>query len=187
MQKIKDWRMWALVFAALGGVTGLMAAGYFVGQWGIAAERSNWQTERKAYIDRFPIVRKQERDSCTREYEAQLAGVRSLSKQQTDDMADMKAQMKTTNDLAAYTLRFLGDRARVSDQRNAVMLKQTKVAADAAVDAKQTAEQVDKKVNVAVIKADEAASAVKSVDKKLDTATRGTAAVPSHPWIGDRK
>lgn len=152
-----------------------------------SSAQAAWEKERAGYIKRFPEVRSEERASCTREYEAKLGSVQAVAKQQTDDMADMKKQMQTINDLASYTLRYLGDRAKVADQRNATMLKQTKVAAAAAIDAKQTAEQVDKKVNVAVIKADEAASAVKSVDKKLDTATRGTAAVPPTPWIGNRR
>lgn len=172
MEKIKDWRMWALVFAALGGVTGLLAAGYFIGQWGISAERFNWKIERAAYIARYPVVRKQERESCTREYEAQLAGVRSLSKQQTDDMADMKKQMQTTNDLAAYTLRFLGDRAKVADQHSAAVLKQTKEATAAAVDAVHKIVPLEQKVNAAVMKSDEAVVNTKALDKKLETATR---------------
>ncbi|WP_250451222.1 hypothetical protein [Caballeronia sp. ATUFL_M2_KS44] len=148
---------------------------------------ATWEKERAQYVKRFPEVRAEERASCTREYEAKLTGVQALSKQQADDVAAMKKQIDSTNELVAYTLRFLGDRAKVADQRNAAMLKQTKVAAAAAVDAKQTAEKVDQKVNVAVVKADEAASAVKSVDKKLDTATHGTAAVPPTPWAGNRR
>lgn len=133
------------------------------------------------------MVRKQKRDSCTREYEAKLTGVQAVSKQQADDMAEMKKLMQTTNDLAAYTLRFLGDRAKISDQRTAAMLRQTQAATVAATNAAQKTAAVATTVAVAVVKADEAASAAKATEKKLDTATRGTAAVPAQPWIGNRR
>ncbi|WP_438396504.1 hypothetical protein [Caballeronia sp. DA-9] len=187
MANLKDWRWWAFVLMALGAILGAVSCGYFIGQRGVSIERDKWDAERNSLNAKFPDVRADERLKCTREYDAKLEGMQKLSKQQADDMADMKRLMQTINDLASYTLRYLGDRAKVADQRNAAMLKQTKVAAAAAIDAKQTAEQVDQKVNVAVTKADEAASAVKSVDKKLDTATHGTAAVPPTPWIGNRR
>ncbi|WP_250467618.1 hypothetical protein [Caballeronia sp. GAFFF2] len=150
-----------------------------------AIARESWETERAAYIKRFPEVRAEERASCTREYEAKLTGVQALSKQQADDVADMKKLMATTNDLAAYTLRFLGDRAKINDQRTAAMMKQTKVAAQAAVDAKQTAQVAEQKASVAAAKLEETATVVKSVDKKLETAQHP--ALPPQPWAGNRR
>jgi hypothetical protein len=146
-----------------------------------------WQKERAGYIKRFPEVRAEERASCTREYEAKLGGVQAVAKQQADDMTDMKSLMQTTNDLAAYTLRFLGDRAKINDQRTAAMLRQTQAATAAATSAAIKSAAVETKVAVAVVKADEAASAAKATEKKLDTATRATAAVPPTPWIGNRR
>ena len=189
MHNVKDWRMWALAIGVIGAIAGLMAAGYFIGQWGMSAERSEWQAERKVFIDRFPVARAEERASCTKEYESKLTGLRELGVErdkreaaQTQAMDDLKAQMADMHELTAYTLRFMGDRAKVADRNAATQLKETRVAVAAAVDAKQKTEQVGAKVEVAVAKADEAASAVKSVDKKLETAVRPTAAVPSHVW-----
>lgn len=126
-------------------------------------------------------VRIEERSTCA----SRIEGMQKLSKQQTDDMADMKRLMQTTNDLAAYTLRFLGDRARLSDKRDAAMLHQTQAAAEAAGQAVQAIKPLEQKVTVAAAKADEAASTAKAVDKKLDHAVQP--ALPSQPWIGRMK
>lgn len=161
---------------------------------GVGAGVMNWLNshERSVLIDRFPIVRAEERAACTREFSAQLTSVRNaaagsaaLAKQTADDMTDLKALMKTTNDLAAYTLRFLGDRAKHADQVNATVLKQTKVAAEAAVDAKQTAQAADQKLNVVAGEAHDAKQTAQAVDKKLETATRP--ALPAKPWIGNQR
>lgn len=145
-------------------------------------DREAWQTERAAYIKRFPQVRAEERASCTREYEAQLTGLRELGVERDKREAEQTKAMADLHDLTAYMLRFVGDRARIADKNAAQQLKEARVAAAAAVDAKEKTEQVNQKVEVAVAKADEAASAVKSVDQKLETAVRPTAAVPSHVW-----
>ncbi len=187
MSRVRDWRWWVVGFCIIVGLFGVAAVGYFVGQWGMSVERSSWQTERAGYIKRFPEVRAETRNACVAEYEGKVQQLQQLNEQSAQSLADLKKQMDDTHELAAYTLRFLGDRARINDQRTAAMLKQSKVAAAAAVDAKQTVEKVDQKVNVAVVKADEAASAVKSVGKKLETATHPTAAVPPTPWAGNRR
>jgi hypothetical protein len=191
MTKIRDWRWWAFISCLVGGFGGMLAAGYFLGQWGMSTERAQWADERSALMKRFPVVRAEERAACTREYSAQIDGLKATAaardardEQTASDVADMKTLMKTTNDLAAYTLRFLGDRARVNDARTATMLKQTREAVVAATAAQQTTVQVEKKVNVAAVKADEAASTAKAVDRKLDTATHP--ALPSKPWAGAR-
>lgn len=191
MTKIRDWRWWVFIGCLMGGFGGMLAAGYFLGQWGMSIERAKWNDERIELTRRFPAVRAEERAACTREYTAQINGLKStaaardaLEKQTAADISDMRVLMKTTNDLAAYTLRFLGDRARVNDQRSAAMLKQTREAAAAAAAAQQTTAQVEQKVNVAAVKADEAASTAKAVDRKLDTATHP--ALPAKPWAGSR-
>ena len=189
MTQIRDWRWWVFITCLMGGLCGMLAAGYFLGQWGMSVERANWQAERTAYVKAMPVVRAEERAACMREYSAQIDGLKAtaaardaLDRQTAADVADMKSLMKTTNDLAAYTLRFLGDRARVNDQQSAAMLKQTREAAAAATAAQKTTAQVEQKVNVAAVKADEAASTAKAVDKKLDTAPRP--ALPAKPWSG---
>lgn len=189
MAKIRDWRWWVFIACLMGGFGGMLAAGYFLGQWGISTERAKWAEERSALFKRFPVVRAEERAACTREYTAQITGLKATAaardaqdRQTASDVADMKVLMKTTNDLAAYTLRFLGDRAKVNDQRSATMLKQTREAVVAATAAQQTTAQVEQKVAVAAVKADEAASTAKAVDRKLDTATHP--ALPAKPWAG---
>lgn len=187
MSRVRDWRWWVVGICVLGGLFGVAAVGFFVGQWGMSVERSNWQTERAGYIKRFPEVRAETRNACVAEYEGKVQQLQQLNQQSAQSLADLKSQMADTQELAAYTLRFLGDRAKINDQRTAAMLKQSRVAAAAAVDAKQTAQVAEQKASVAAAKIDEAASAVKSVDKKLETATHGTAAVPPQPWAGNRR
>jgi len=189
MTKLRDWRWWVFIGCLMGGFGGMLAAGYFLGQWGMSLERAKWADERTELIRHFPVVRSEERAACMREYSAQIDGLKATAaarderdKQTAADVADMKSLMKTTNDLAAYTLRFLGDRARVNDEHTAAMLKQTREAAAAATAAQKTTVQVEQKVNVAAVKADEAASTAKAVDKKLDTATHP--ALPAKPWAG---
>jgi len=189
MTQIRDWRWWVFIACLMGGFSGMLAAGYFLGQWGMSVERADWAAERAAYIKGVPVARAEERAACMREYTAQIDGLKAtaaardaLDKQTAADVADMKSLMKTTNDLAAYTLRFLGDRARVNDAQSAAMLKQAREAAVAATAAQKTTVQVEQKVNVAAVKADEAASTAKAVDKKLDSATH--APLPAKPWAG---
>jgi hypothetical protein len=43
----------------------------------MASERDRWQAERAAYLERFPKVQQEQRASRTREYEAQLHGIRA--------------------------------------------------------------------------------------------------------------
>lgn len=189
MTKIRDWRWWVFIGCLMGGFGGMLTAGYFLGQWGMSVERSQWNEERATLMKGFPVARAEERAACMREYSTQIAGLKAIAEardaqatQTAADVADMKSLMKTTNELAAYTLRFMGDRARVNDQQSAVMLKQTHEAVVAATAAQKTTVQVEQKVNVAAVKADEAASTAKAVDKKLDTATRP--ALPAKPWSG---
>lgn len=147
------------------------------------------RNERMQLVDRIPLVRKSAeasaRQAAEEKYKTEIAGLQSENATLQKSMDLIAKAVGDTHDIAAYTLRFLGDRAKLTDQRNAAMLKQTKVAADAAVDAKQTAEKVDQKVNVAVVKADEAASTAKAVDKKLDTAVHPP--LPAQPWAGNRR
>lgn len=138
--------------------------------------------ERMQLVERFPIVRAEERAACTREFTAKLEGMERLSKQGARAQADIEAQMRTTNELAAYTLRFLGDRARITDARAAVMLEQTRAAAVAANTAAQKSAQIAQKADVAAVKADEAASTAKAIDRRLDTAVHPP--LPAKPWAG---
>lgn len=149
----------------------------------------NWfnARERMTLIERFPIVRAEERAACTREFSAQVNGLKKLNEQGAQALIDLKSQMADTHEVVAYTLRFLGDRARVNDARTAAMLKQTRQAAAAASAAAAKTEVVEQKVAVAASKADEAASTAKATEKKLDTATHPTAVVPSTPWAGNRR
>lgn len=160
----------------------------------VGAGLMNWfnSSERSVLIERFPVVRAEERAACTREFSAQIAGLQAtgavrdqLVQQLTADMGDIKGLIKTNNELSAYTLRFLGDRAKHNDQVNAAVLKQTKVAADAATDAKQTAQASDQKLNVVAVEARDAKQTAQAVGKQLETATRP--ALPAKPWIGNNR
>jgi hypothetical protein len=169
MSRVRDWRWWVVGVCLLGGLAGVAAVGFFIGQWGMSIERANWQAERSAYLARFPKVRQETREACTREFAGRIEGLQKL------------------NELAAYTLRCLGDRAKVTDARAATMLKQTRAAAAAAVAAAKKTDVVEQKVSVATASAAEAASTAKATEKKLDTATHPTAVVPSTPWAGSRR
>jgi hypothetical protein len=156
----------------------------------------NWfnARERITLIERFPVVRAEERAACTREFSAQIDGLKRLNEQGAQALVALQSQMNDTHNVVAYTLRFLGDRAKISDARTAAMLKQARAAAVAANTAAekteavaQKTEVVEQKVTVAATKADEAASTAKATEKKLDTATHPTAVVPSTPWAGNRR
>ncbi|WP_250512714.1 hypothetical protein [Caballeronia sp. INDeC2] len=161
----------------------VLVAGFAGAQWQSRADAD----ERAVLLDRFPKVRAEERAACTREFTAQINGLKAVNEQGASDLAAMKQSIDDTNRIVAYTLRFLGDRAKVTDARQAALIKQARQAAAAATVAAQKTEVVEQKVAVAATKADEAASAVKSVDKKLETATHPTAAVPPTPWAGSRR
>lgn len=145
-------------------------AGFCGAQW---QQRSDAQ-ERATLISRFPIVRADERRACEREFAGQIAGYK-----------DLKTQMDETHELAAYTLRFLGDRARINDERQSTIIRQARDAAAAAAVAAKKTEVVEQKVNVATASAAEAASAARAVGKKLDSAVQP--ARSAQPWIGNRR
>lgn len=163
----------------------LVVAGFAGAQWQSILDSD----ERRALVERFPKVRKEAAaaatQACQAMFTAQITGLTGSNKQYAEDMQDLKVLMQTTNDLAAYTLRFLGARAKVADQHSAAMLKQTKEATAAAVDAAQKIAPLEQKVNAAVMKSDEAVVTTKALDKKLETATRP--ALPAKPWIGDHR
>lgn len=145
----------------------------------------NWinQGERMQLVNRFPTVRAEERAACVREFKGRIDDLTQLNERSAQDLADLRPLIKDTHDVAAYTLRFLGDRARISDKRTTAVLQQAKQAAQAATAAQQTSAQVERKVAVAATKADEAASTAQAVSRKLDTATRP--ALPAKPWAGN--
>ena len=163
----------------------LVVSGFAGAQWQSRLDGS----ERGALVARFPKVRSEATaaatQACQATFAAQVTGLTKSNKQYAEDMASLRALMQTTNDLAAYTLRFLGDRAKVADQHSAAVLKQTKEATAAAVDAAQKIVPLEQKVNVAVMKSDEAVVTTKALDKKLDTATHPV--LTSKPWIGGRR
>jgi hypothetical protein len=163
----------------------LVVSGFAGAQWQSRLDGA----ERQALIARFPKVREEAasaaRQACQATFAAQITGLTTSNKQYSDDMQSLRALMQTTNELAAYTLRFLGARAKVADQHSAAVLKQTKEATAAAVDAVQKIAPLEQKVNVAVMKSDEAVVTTKALDKKLETATRP--ALPAKPWIGDHR
>ncbi|WP_438391064.1 hypothetical protein [Caballeronia sp. DA-9] len=190
MQKATDWRWWVVGVCVVGGFAGVLAAGFFLGQWSARDSVAQANAERQGLTARIPVIRKEEYAAGVASSNAKID---SLQKQldaanaRLGDFGDIKKLVEDSHDVNTYTLRFLGDRAKVADRNAAAQLKETKVAAAAAVDAKQRTEQVGAKVEVAVAKADEAASAVKQVDKKLETAVHPTAVVPPTPWIGNRR
>ncbi|POR52742.1 hypothetical protein B0G62_10439 [Paraburkholderia eburnea] len=144
----------------------------------------NWlnQRERMQLVDRFPAVRAEERAACVHEFQGRIDDLTQLNERSAQALADLRSLIKDTHDVAQYTLRFLGDRARISDQHTTAVLQQARQAAQAATAAQQTSAQVERKVAVAAAKADEAASTAQAVSQKLDTATRP--ALPGRPWAG---
>ncbi|AET90691.1 hypothetical protein BYI23_B000840 [Burkholderia sp. YI23] len=108
-----------------------------------------------------------------------------MNQQATQALSDIRAQMEDTHEVVAYTLRFLGDRAKLTDARQAALIKQARQAAAAATVAAQKTEAVEQKVTVATAKAVEAASTAKAVDKKLDTAVQPP--LQAQPWAGTRR
>lgn len=170
MSRFRQLSFWIVVFAALGSIAGFSAGGYALGQWSARdaisqanKEKDQANEERKALIARFPVVRKESYDAGAA---ASAAKIASLQKQ-IEDFGDMKAMVADAHEIVAYTLRFLGKRAEISDRRTAELLKQTRAATANAVDTKQVLEKVDKKITEQAAKVDAAASAVQQVEKKL--------------------
>lgn len=185
MSRVRDWRWWVMGACLLGGLAGVAAVGFFIGQWGMSVERANWTKERAAYIKRFPEVRAETRNACVAEYDGKVQQLQQQNQQNIQAMSDLRSLITDTHDVAQYTLRFLGDRAKLTDARQAALIKQTRQAAAAATVAAQKTEAVEQKVAVAATKADEAANTAKAVDKKLETATHPS--LPAQPWAGSRR
>jgi hypothetical protein len=159
----------------------ILVAGFAGAQWQSRADSE----ERATLIARFPIVKEQERAACTREFTAKIDGLELVNKQGGESLAALKAQMQDMHEIVAYTLRYLGDRAKLNDARQAAIIKQAREAATAANAAAQKTDVVEQKVNVATAKAVEAASTAKAVDKKLETAVQPP--LPPQPWMGGNR
>ncbi len=179
MAKLNHWWRQAKLLVAV--VLLVLVAGFVGAQWQSRTDAD----ERAALLNRFPIVRKQEREACVREFSAQMAGLKALNEQGTRALDDIRLLITDTHDVAQYTLRFLGDRAKLTDARQAALIKQTRQAAAAATAAAQKTELVEQKVTVATAKAVEAATTAKAVDKKLDSAVQPP--LPAQPWAGTRR
>ena len=173
------------------GLAAILLIGVSVFFTGMATMYWVNRSERMQLMSRFPQVRAAAAASATEvadaKYAIEISGLKSENQALRSSQELISKSVSDTHEIAAHTLQFLGDRAKVNDQRTAVMMKQTREATAAAVDAKQTAKIAQQAATVAVVKIDETAGALKSVDKKLETATRGTAAVPPQPWIGNRR
>jgi hypothetical protein len=177
---LKNWRWYVVVVSLTSGMLGVLAVGFFLGQLGMSIERSDWQTERAqwqkkdaewtvertGYLKRFPEVRAETLLACQKQFADKI-----------EDQAFIKGMVL---DIRTY----LGERATISDKRNAILQKQAKVAVVAAVDAKVAAQQIDKKVSAAVAKVDATASGVTSIETKIDKATVTPTPKPSTSWFG---
>lgn len=179
MARLKQWWIEVKLPVAVGLLA--IVAGFVGAQWQQRADAR----ERSLLLKRFPIVREQERKACEREFSAKVDGLEKLSDQGAHALADVHQLVQDTHALAEYILRFLGDRAKVNDARQAVLIKQAKQATTAATTAAQKSAVVEQNVAIAAAKAVEAASTAKAVDRKLDTAVRP--ALPAQPWAGDRR
>jgi hypothetical protein len=78
-------------------------------------------------------------------------------------------------------------RAAQRERAQAAAIVAAQKAAAAAAATAQKTDQILVKQEVVQQQVFEAASAAKATEKKLDTATRGTAAVPPTPWAGNRR
>lgn len=179
MARINHWWQQVKLLVAVAMLAAV--AGFIGAQWQQRVDSN----ERTVLLDRFPKVRAEERAACTREFAAKVEGLERVNQRGADDLAAMKQSIDATNQIVAYTLRFLGDRARLTDARQAALIKQARAAAVAANVAAQKTEAVEQKVNVATAKATEAASTAKAVDKKLDTAVQPPKS--PQPWAGNRR
>lgn len=188
MSRFRQFSFWVVVFAAIGSIAGFSAGGFALGQWWARAyiaqaikDKDQANDERNKLIARFPIVRKESYDAGVASSAQKIA---SLQKQ-IEDFGDMKAMIADMHELSAYTLRFLGDRARINDQRTAAMLKQSKVAAQAGEAAAQKAEVAVQKTDTIVQKQEAVEQKLNAVDKKLGTAQMPP--LPAQPWVGNRR
>ena len=179
MARINHWWQQVKLLVAVGLL--VLVAGFFGAQWQQRVDAD----ERALLIDRFPKVRAEERAACTREFTAQIEGMKAVNERGAADLAAMKQSIADTNQIVAYTLRFLGDRAKLTDARQAAVIKQARAAAAAASVAAQKTEVVEQKVSIATAKAVEAASTAKAVDKKLDRAVQPQ--LPAQPWAGNKR
>jgi Tfp pilus assembly protein PilO len=146
----------------------ILVAGFAGAQWQSRADSE----ERATLIARFPIVKEQERAACTREFTAKIDGLELVNKQGGESLAALKAQMQDMHEIVAYTLRYLGDRAKLNDARQAAIIKQAREAATAANAAAQKTDVVEQKVNVATAKA-------------VETAVQPP--LPPQPWMGGNR
>ena len=178
MGRFRQLSFWIITLGAIGAIAGFIASGYALGQWSGRESVSQANAERQALIARFPIVRKESYDAGVASSAAKIAALQK----QIDDAGDIKAMVADAHEIVAYTLRFLGKRAEIADARTAALLKQSKTAAAAAVEAKQSLDKVDKKLTEQAVKVDAAASAVQNVEKKL--APPPAPAQPSKGWFG---
>lgn len=173
-------------FAGLASILLIMLSIFFAG---MAVMYWINRAERMQLVNRFPQARATAAASATEaadaKYATQIASLKSENATLKQSQELIAKSVADTNQIASYTLRFLGDRAKLTDARQAALIKQTKQAAEAATVAAQKTEAVEQKVNVAASKADEAASTAKAVDKKLDTAVHP--ALPPQPWAGNRR
>lgn len=179
MAKINHWWMQVKLLVAVGML--IIVAGFAGAQWQQRADAE----ERAVLINRFPVVRADERKACEREFTTKVSGLESMNQQATQALLDLRSQMEDTHEVVAYTLRFLGDRAKITDARQAALIKQARQAAAAATVAAQKTDAVEAKVTVATAKAVEAASTARAVDKKLETAVQPP--LPAQPWAGTRR
>jgi hypothetical protein len=177
--RLNHWWQQSKLLVAVGLL--VLVAGFLGAQWQQRVDAD----ERAVLIGRFPKVRAEERAACTREFTAKIEGLERVNQRGADDLAAMKQSIADTNQIVAYTLRFLGDRARLTDARQTALIKQARQAAVAASVAAQKTEVVEQKVAVATAKATEAASTAKAVDKKLDSAVQ--LPKPALPWAGNRR
>jgi hypothetical protein len=181
--KLNHWWQQVKLPVAVGLL--VIVAGFLGAQW----QQRIDSEERSVLIDRFPKARAAAAASATEaadaKYAAQIKGLEGENAALRSSQALIAKSVADTHEIAAYTLRFLGDRARVTDARQATLIKKANEAALAATAAAQKTEVVEQKINVATAAATAAASTAKAVDKKLETAVQPPQ--PAQPWIGNRR
>lgn len=185
MGRFRQLSFWIIVLGVIGAISGFTVGGFALGQWSDRAsvtqankEKDQANDERKALTNRIKDIRKEEYAAGVASASSEVAAL----KKQIDDAGDIKAMVSDAHEIVAYTLRFLGKRAEITDKRAEALLKQSKTAAAAAVEAKQSLDKVDKKLSEQAVKVDAAASAVQNVEKKLAPPTPPPQ--PSKGWFG---
>lgn len=182
MATINHW--WQQIRLIVAVLMLLAVAGFVGAQW----QQRTDANERMQLVNRFPKVRADAAASATEAANAksavEISGLKSENQALRDSQELLAKSVADTHEIAAYTLRFLGDRAQKTDARQAALMKQSRETTQKLDVVVQKTAVVEQTAKVAAAQSAEAASTVKEVRKDLRTATQPP--LPAKPWVGGR-